>query len=143
MHHIITWIPDAPFRPTTEHWQQDWFRQLRAAALCVAASPEWTVLYRASQTTEVVAVNAGTTTIGDEVGTLFLTHPALIAAYTINMPATPVDKQKVVIASRSAVTAVTHNGNGNTLNAPLTALAANGYGTWQFVDSANTWYRIG
>lgn len=66
-----------------------------------------------------------------------------IAALTINMPATPVEGQRVTLYFKEAVTAITHGGGGENLEGALTTAAAGLGKTWIFNSSTSTWVPIG
>jgi hypothetical protein len=69
-----------------------------------------------------------------------------IAALTINMPATPRDKQRVNLMFDQIVTALTLQitaGSGHTLRGALTAATAKGFGTWMYRAQGKIWYRVG
>ena len=69
-----------------------------------------------------------------------------IAALTINMPASPRDKQRVTLAFDQVVTALTQqiaSGSGHTLRGALTAATAKGFATWMYRATGKIWYRVG
>jgi hypothetical protein len=69
-----------------------------------------------------------------------------IAALTINMPAAPRDKQRVILMFDQIVTALTLQvsaGSGHTLRGALTAATARGFGTWMYRAANKVWYRMG
>lgn len=69
-----------------------------------------------------------------------------IAALTINMPATPRDKQRVTLSFDQVVTALTQQifaGSGHTLRGALTAATAKGFATWMYRAQNKVWYRVG
>lgn len=69
-----------------------------------------------------------------------------IAALTINMPATPRDKQRVTLAFDQVVTALTLQvaaGSGHTLRGALTAATAKDFATWMYRATGKIWYRVG
>ena len=76
--------------------------------------------------------------------TNYIMEPAgTLASGTVKMPASPVNGQKVTIASTAVITALTHSPNtGQTLKGALTTIAANGYGTWIYRSTNTTWYRV-
>lgn len=53
------------------------------------------------------------------------------------------DKQEVVVTTTQILTAVTHDGNGATVQGGPTTLAANGFFRMKYDKVNNTWYRIG
>ena len=76
--------------------------------------------------------------------TNYIVEPAgTLASGTVKMPASPVNGQKVTIASTAVITALTHSPNtGQTLKGALTTIAANGFGTWIYRSTNTTWYRV-
>jgi hypothetical protein len=117
------------------------------AALALAVTIDGTVLAHqfaiADRSTQhVVAANAGTTTVNDNVSTIVLNPSAGIASHTLNMPANPVDGQILrVAAGANTITALTHSGNGKTLVGALTTLTASGGGEWIYRAASTTWFR--
>lgn len=92
----------------------------------------------------VVATEAGTTTINNNVSSLILKPAAGLTAYTITMPSSPFDGQLLRISSSQAIAGVTHNGNtGQTISGAITALSANGFAAYQYVLADTKWYRNG
>lgn len=96
----------------------------------------------------IVPTNAGSATISNNVGQVVLKPAGVIAAYTLTMPANPIDKQIVRICSNgvAAITALTLSPNAGQsfpTGAAITTLAANGFAgyTWDLTDTK--WYRIG
>lgn len=73
---------------------------------------------------------------------LLLTPAAGYAAGTVVLPASPVDGQHVQVSCTQAVTALTVNGNGSTVNGAPTTLAANGFFTLRFDGVFGAWYRV-
>lgn len=76
---------------------------------------------------------------------LLLTPIAGYAAGTITMPAQAlcVDGQELIVNTTQAVTALTVNGNGSTVNGAPTTLAANAFFRLRFDGVFKAWYRIG
>jgi hypothetical protein len=72
---------------------------------------------------------------------LILTPSAGYAAGTIVLPATPVDRDELLINSTQAVTTITFSG-GTVIGAP-TGIAANGFARYKFDALLSRWYRIG
>lgn len=86
-------------------------------------------------------------TISDYVGALYLTPAGLLATGTLTMPANPIEGQEITIKSSQTITALTHNGNvGQTIDAPLTTIAALGFARYMYRGSSPTagiWLRTG
>jgi hypothetical protein len=76
---------------------------------------------------------------------LILTPVAGYAAGSITLPAVGncIDKQEITVSSTQAVTTLTINLNGNTVNGAPTTLAANAFFTLRFDGVVKAWYRIG
>ena len=95
-------------------------------------------------TTEYVTPTTGfNNTIADSTTNYIVEPSCTLATGTILMPASPVNGQKVTIASTAVITALTHSPNtGQTLKGALTTIAANGFGTWIYRSTNTTWYRV-
>lgn len=87
-------------------------------------------------------LTAGTVTIPDNVSAEIIDPAGTIAVLVLNMPATPVDRQRMDITCGQTVTAITHNGNGSTLKGGLTTCNASSGGRWIYRSASTTWYRI-
>lgn len=74
---------------------------------------------------------------------LLLTPTAGFAAGTIVMPASPVDGQEVLVSCTQAVTTLTVNGNGHTVNGAPTTLAANAFFKLRYDGVFGAFYRVG
>ncbi len=106
-------------------------------------SSEYTVFQRSITQEYSVPTTGFSTTIANTTGIFTINPAGTLASGTITMPATPVDKQKVVINSTQVVTALTHNPNsGQTLKGALTTISANGAAAWVYRSADTTWYRI-
>ena len=75
-------------------------------------------------------------------GWLVLTPLAGYAAGTLVLPAMPVNQQQVTVSCTQAVTTLTVNGNGKTVNGAPTTLAANATFSLRFDGVNQSWYRI-
>lgn len=87
----------------------------------------------------------GSYTILDDTRWLNMTPGATRSAFTLTMPAAPLDGQVVTVACRSfGVTTLTHSPNaGHTMDAALTTISPGDFGSWQFNSSASHWFRVG
>lgn len=74
---------------------------------------------------------------------LLITPLAGYAAGTVVLPATPTDRQEVLVSTTQAVTALTVNGNGNPVNGAPATLAANGFFRLRYDGVNDSWYRAG
>ncbi len=74
---------------------------------------------------------------------LLLTPLAGYAAGTVVLPASPVDRQEVLLSSTQAVTALAVSGNGKTVNGAPATLAANAFFRLRFDGVNSSWYRVG
>ena len=89
-------------------------------------------------------LTGATVTISDNYRTLVVDPAGTIAALTLNMPATPTDKQRVTVCFDAVVTALTMAaGSGHTLKNALTEAAATSFATWEFRVAGLTWWRVG
>ena len=69
-----------------------------------------------------------------------LNGAATLASYTVTMPSAPLDGQRQVISTKSAITAFSLGGNaGQTVEAPPTALIAGQCLRYRFIGSLATW----
>jgi len=106
------------------------------------------MLFGGSQAfTHVVASNAGSTTIADNIWGIILEPAALIATYTVTMPANPIDDQIITVAAGSfAITALTlspNSGQSFATGAAIATLAASAFATYKYKLSNTTRYRVG
>lgn len=76
---------------------------------------------------------------------LLLTPLAGYAAGTLQLPLQQncVDGQQLLVSCTQAVTALTVNGNGSTVNGAPTSLTANGFFRLRYDGVNKSWYRIG
>lgn len=74
---------------------------------------------------------------------LLLTPLAGYAAGTVVLPATPVDRQEVLVTSTQSITTLTVSGNGKTVNGAPSTLAANAFFRLKYDGVNQSWYRIG
>lgn len=74
---------------------------------------------------------------------LILTPAATLAAGTIVLPASPVDKEIVTVTSTETVTTLTIDGGLATLSGEPTTITAEGYFSMKYDSSTSTWYRVG
>lgn len=83
-------------------------------------------------------------TIANTTNVMIFKPAGILATGTVTMPANPVSDQVVRICSTQAITALTHSPNaGQTLDAALTTISANGYASWIYRLADTTWYRTG
>lgn len=75
--------------------------------------------------------------------TLILDPSGLLATGTINLPANPLDNQKIYVSSTNTVTSLTvASTDGSTvMNAPTTIVAGSGF-AYIFKLSGTTWFRL-
>jgi hypothetical protein len=94
---------------------------------------------------KAVPLTGATLTIGSSTvnQSVLAVNPAGgLAALTIILPAAPVDGQRALIFTSQAITALTMQAPGTTLNNPVTSLTANQSVEWLWSLSNNTWDRI-
>lgn len=84
-----------------------------------------------------------TVTMGDGMTLLIVDNSSLLAVLNVNLPPSPVDGQRVVIASGSGVTLLTVSGNGHTIKGAIAALSANGWVRYAYSTTAGAWFRTG
>lgn len=89
----------------------------------------------------IVPVSAATVVCNQSTTLLLLDPGGLLASLTVTLPSTPLDGQRLVIASSGIITVLTIN--GGTVKGALTTLALNGYARYAFSLSANAWFRTG
>ena len=75
---------------------------------------------------------------------LILRPAGTLATGTVVLPVSTgvIDGQEVKVTSTEAVTALTVNGNGATVNGGPTTLAADGYFTLKYEATTAEWYRV-
>lgn len=74
---------------------------------------------------------------------LILTPAAGYAAGTIVLPASPSDRDEVLVNCTQAVTTLTVSGNGKTVTGAPTTLAANAFFRLKYDAVLGSWYRVG
>lgn len=91
----------------------------------------------------VTPATGATVTIADKISNLVIRPAGTIATLTVNMPATPIDSQEVVICSSQIITALTIAGNGHTVIGGITTLGVGGFAKYKYVQTDSSFYRIG
>lgn len=94
---------------------------------------------------QFIPVNAGTDDIADSYATnIFVNlNPAgVIPAYTLQLPATPLNGQTFHIGSTDAITALTLTGNGHTLVGGITTLATLGSVVYYYDLASDTYFLV-
>lgn len=67
-----------------------------------------------------------------------------VANATLTYPANPRPFQSFWVATRHAITTITTQSSGRTVDKPLTSLpAGGGFAHWVFIPEENTWLRVG
>lgn len=100
--------------------------------------------YPSAGTVEIVVPTTGQSKTISAGTNFFIIDPAgSILALTVVMPAAPVDRQEVKIASDQNITALTLSPNSgqSILNVPTT-LALGGFCGYIWIASKSTWYRV-
>ena len=99
--------------------------------------------YEAPNATGFTLTVSPTVTGGDV--WLRITPTAGFAAGTINLPAKAgsVDNQEILVTCNQAVTALTINGNGSTVEGAPTTLAANAFFRLRYEAVFHVWVRVG
>lgn len=93
-------------------------------------------------TLQVAVPTNGSTVLSDGSNVLMLNHSSLIAGATVTFPSTPRDGQMFMIGSKSAITVVSVS-SAKTVLGGITTMAALGWGTWVYSQSADVWVRVG
>jgi hypothetical protein len=88
------------------------------------------------------AVNGASTQIWSNIGTVIIQPNAVIASYTITMPATPVNGQVILVMFANTVTSLTQTSSGAVVNGKFTTANANVGGQWMYHTTTNTWYKM-
>lgn len=83
-----------------------------------------------------------TNTIPNNCTTYLMAPAGTLASGTVNMPAAPFDKQRVVIASSQTITSFTVSGNGKSLPNSPTTLSAGTSVEYLYFNATSTWYRL-
>jgi hypothetical protein len=87
------------------------------------------------------AANGASTQIFSNVGWCLIQPNAVIATYTIIMPASPSDGQAIKISFANTITALTHTTGGATLRGGFTTANANVGGEWIYHSATSSWYK--
>ena len=87
-------------------------------------------------------LTGATITIPNATSVEIINPTGTIATLTLNMPASPLDGQRMAVACGQTVTTLTMSGNGATLLGGLTTCGAAGGGEWIYKSSNTTWFRI-
>lgn len=87
------------------------------------------------------AANGASTQIYSNIGWCIIAPNAVIASYTVIMPATPSDGQAIKISFANTITALTHTTGGAALKGGYTTANANVGGEWIYHSLSNTWYK--
>lgn len=74
---------------------------------------------------------------------MLITPVGTIAAHTITLFDSPIDKQELLVASTQTITALTVSGNGKTVLGAPTTLAANGFFRLRYDGVNGTYNRVG
>lgn len=101
-----------------------------------------TVTQYAAPSATGFSVTVAPPTVGNSVY-LLLTPVAGYAAGTIVLPSTLVDEQEIIVSTTQAVTTLTINGSGVSVNGAPTTLAANAFFRLRYDGVFKAWYRIG
>ncbi|WP_404480056.1 hypothetical protein [Novosphingobium sp. BL-52-GroH] len=90
--------------------------------------------YTTPVTGATVAMDAGSSL-------LIINNAALLVSLTVTLPPSPMDGQRVIIASGAGVTLLTVN--GGTIKGIITGLSVNGYARFAYSAAAGAWFRTG
>jgi hypothetical protein len=82
-------------------------------------------------------------TVPNQVNIVVLDPAGTLATGTVVLPAAPIDRQTVRVASSQIITALTVSPSaGQTLKGAPTTLAANTSVAWIYFSATSTWYRL-
>lgn len=91
--------------------------------------------------------NGATVVISDtQNGVWLILSPAgTIAGATLKFPlsSTTLDRTEILINTTNAITTITNDANGGTIEGAVTTLAAKGFLRYRFDIVLQTWYRVG
>lgn len=86
---------------------------------------------------------AGSSTVGDNSGSVMLGGPGPVLAYTITLPRSPRDGQEIVIASSQQVSVLTLSAPIGSIVGSIGTILKGGFACFKWVLKTSQWYRIG
>ena len=87
--------------------------------------------------------SGGSHTIAGSTQWIHMTPSVTLAAYTITMPAAPLDMQDIVLSTTNTITTLTLNANsGQSISGAITTLAANTGVRYRYRVATSTWYKV-
>ena len=91
----------------------------------------------------VTAANASSITLLSNVGAAIIDPNGTIASYTITMPTTPSNGQRILLTFGNTITSLTHTvTGGQSLLGALTTAGNTLGGSWTYYTTTSTWFRI-
>lgn len=90
--------------------------------------------------------NAANVTLSSTVSSAVITTNANIASFTIYMPTSPADGQRISLGFGGNIASLTHtvaNANAQSISGALTSATPTTFGTWVYQSTGTKWYRIG
>lgn len=91
----------------------------------------------------VSATTGGSTTINNNISVLVLHATGTLIAYTVTMPATPIDGQQIIITADQSISTLTLSGNsGQTVIGAPTALPLGSGINYIWIATDSEWYPI-
>ncbi|MFY4697928.1 MULTISPECIES: hypothetical protein [Burkholderia] len=84
-----------------------------------------------------------TVSVGANTRTQVIKPAGLLATLTIKFPASPADARPLELAFTQAITLLTLDGNGASINGAATGIAIGGFLKYRYRAADNTWYRVG
>ena len=91
----------------------------------------------------VTAANASSITLLSNVGAAIIDSNGTIGAYTITMPTTPSNGQRILLTFGNTITSLTHTvTGGQSLLGALTTAGNTLGGSWIYYATKSTWFRI-
>jgi hypothetical protein len=91
----------------------------------------------------LVPVAAGVITAQPHVTDLTLIPAGVLATLTVKFPPSPDDGDEFTITSTTSITALTLDGAGKTVLAPIGTLTSGGFVTYKYRSFGASWYRKG
>jgi hypothetical protein len=94
----------------------------------------------------VKPTTGGSVTVNSNTAILLLNNSILVAGFTVNFPASPINGQyfTIVLESTGVVTLTNAGGSATVANGvtSLNPVTGNSSVTYLYVSSTNTWYRM-
>lgn len=95
---------------------------------------------------EANVANAGNVTLSSTTSSAVITTNANIASFTVYMPTSPANGQKISLGFGGNIASLTQtvaNANAQSISGALTSATPSTAGSWVYRSANTTWYRIG